>query len=206
MNYNFGERAATDGQASSGQTAGIGFWQNKNGQQLIKSLNGGPTATQLGNWLAATFPNMYGATAGANNLAGMTNEQVAGMFTSLFKRNATTAPAGPPKLDAQVLATAFAVYVTNQSLAGTTASAYGFTVTANGVGAATVNVGENGAAFGVANGSTLSVLDILLATNARTVNGLLYDLDGSGTIDDDERTLRILADDVFSLINDLGGV
>jgi len=62
QNYNFGERPLADGQVQSGQTATIGFWQNKNGQNLIKSLNGGATSTQLGNWLAATFPNMYGST------------------------------------------------------------------------------------------------------------------------------------------------
>ena len=43
-----------------GQTAGIGFWNNKNGQALIKALNGGPTSTQLGDWLAATFPHLLG--------------------------------------------------------------------------------------------------------------------------------------------------
>src|SRR5262249_55198779 len=68
VNYNFGERPGAGGQVSSGQTASIGFWQNKNGQNLIKSLNGAPNATQLGNWLAATFPNLYGAGAGPNNL------------------------------------------------------------------------------------------------------------------------------------------
>ena len=40
-NYNFGERPAADGGVQPGQTATIGFWQNKNGQNLIKALNGG---------------------------------------------------------------------------------------------------------------------------------------------------------------------
>src|SRR5262249_17509257 len=50
QNYNFGERpAATDGggAVTVGQTATIGFWQNNNGQNLIKSLNGGSASTQL---------------------------------------------------------------------------------------------------------------------------------------------------------------
>ena len=67
INYNFAELPAVSGGVQTGQTAGIGFWQNKNGQALIKSLNGGPSATQLANWLAATFPYMYGASAGPSN-------------------------------------------------------------------------------------------------------------------------------------------
>src|SRR5207247_2343306 len=131
-----------EGGVAHGQTATIGFWQNKNGQALINALNGGSTSTQLGNWLAANFPNLYGAGAGANNLAGKTNAQVAAFYKTLFARTAKTAAGGgPAKMDAQVLATALAVYVTNQTLAGTTAAAYGFLVTENGVGTRTFNVG-----------------------------------------------------------------
>ncbi|MHB9080193.1 MAG: SdrD B-like domain-containing protein [Pirellulaceae bacterium] len=60
LNYNFGERPPADGTIEPGQTAGIGFWQNKNGQALVQSLNGGAQAIQLGDWLAATLPNMWG--------------------------------------------------------------------------------------------------------------------------------------------------
>ncbi|HEX5102522.1 MAG TPA: SdrD B-like domain-containing protein, partial [Pirellulaceae bacterium] len=42
INYNFAELPAVSGGLQAGRTAGIGFWQNKNGQALIKSLNGGP--------------------------------------------------------------------------------------------------------------------------------------------------------------------
>ncbi|MFO0815076.1 MAG: SdrD B-like domain-containing protein [Gemmatales bacterium] len=206
VNYNFGEIPAENSGVHAGQTASIGFWQNKNGQNLIKSLNGGAAATQLSNWLAATFPNMYGASAGISNLTGKTNQQVANLYVSLFKRNGQTSLGGPPKLDAQVLATALAVYVTKQSLAGTVAAAYGFEVSADGVGAATFNVGNKGAALGVSNNTTMSVLDILLSTNARTVNGVLYDVDGSGSISDTERSLRTQANDLFASINELGGI
>src|SRR5439155_21120273 len=120
----------------------------RNGQNLILALNGGATATQLGHWLAVTFPTMYGA------LAGKTNASVAAFYKTLFARTSSSAPAGPPKTDAQVLATAFAVYVTHQTLAGTTAAAYGFQVTATGVGTRSFNVRNNGAAFGVANNSS----------------------------------------------------
>jgi hypothetical protein len=128
------------------------------------------------------------------------------LYVTLFKRNGQTSPEGLPKLDAQILATALAVYVTNQNLAGTTATAYGFTVTAQSVGVATFNVGANGAAFGVANGATLSVMDILLATNARSCNGLLYDKDLSGEIGRLETILREMANEVYSGINALGDI
>jgi uncharacterized delta-60 repeat protein len=199
-NYNFGERPPNSGNVTAGQTAGIGFWQNKHGQNLIKALNGGASATQLGHWLAVTFPNMYGA------LDGMTNAQVAANYKALFSRNGHTSPGGPPKTDAQIMATALAVYVTNQTLAGTTASAYGFQVTTNGVGARTFNVGNNGAALGVANNSTLSVMDLLLAVNAQAHNGLLYDLNGDGQISGSEASLRTMANDLFSAINESGGI
>ena len=109
---------------------------------MIQSLKGGANSTNLGYWLANNFANMYGANAGANNLAGKTNAQFAAFYISLFKRKG-------PKLDAQVMATAFAVYVTDSDLASTNASQYGFIVTSAGTGAATFNVGSIGAAFGV---------------------------------------------------------
>jgi PKD repeat protein len=206
--FNFGERLASGGGVTPGQTATIGYWQNNNGQNLIKSLNGGPTATQLGSWLAATFPNMYGAGAGANNLAGKTNAQVAAFYKTLFARTVQSAAGGgPAKMDAQVMATAFAVYVTNQSLAGTAAVTYGFLVTETGVGTRTFNVGNNGAAFGVADNSDVSVLDLLLAVNRRSHNGLLYDLDGDGDANDgQETTYRRMANDLFSEINEAGDI
>ena len=106
---------------------------------------------------------------------------MAALYKTLFARTSDTAPGGPPKVDAQVMATAFAVYVTNQTLAGTTAAAFGFQVRATGVGTRTFNVGSSGAAFGVANNSDVTVMDLLLAVNARTHNGLLYDSTATAT-------------------------
>jgi hypothetical protein len=204
VNYNFAERAPSSGAISGGQTAGIGFWQNNNGQNLIKALNGGPSATQLGNWLAATFPNMYGLGAGVNNLVGKTNAEVAGYYQLLFSRTGSTAEGGgPPKMEAQVLATALAVYVTNATLGGNTATAYNFVVSQYGVGTATYNVGTKGAAFGLANYSTTTVLNLLLAVNSRSKAGRLYDLDGDGDADDSlETSFRTLAYDLFKDINE----
>jgi hypothetical protein len=103
-----------------------------------------------------------------------------------------------------VLATALSVYATNSTLAGGTyGTAYGFTVAAGGgAGLATFNVGSDGAAVGQANGSTMTLLDILLAadghaTHATTAAGfVLY----SG-----DQATRGLADDLFGRINDPGG-
>jgi hypothetical protein len=201
-NYNFGERPPAEGQVVEGQTATIGFWQNKNGQNLIKALNGGPASMQLGNWLATTLPNLYGG------LGGKTNAEVAEFYKTLFVRTPNIAVGGgPTKVDAQVLAVTLATYVTNQTLAGTTAAGYGFLVTENGVGTRAFNVGSNGAAFGVANNSNVAVLDLLLAVNSRSRNGLLYDLDDDGDANDSLETLfRTMANDVFSAINEAGDI
>src|SRR5262249_17301601 len=127
-----------------------------------------------------------------------------------FARTSHTAPAGPPKVDAQVLATAFAVYVTNQTLAGTTAAAYGFHVTTTGVGTRTFDVGSNGAAFGAVFGaadhSSLSVLDLLLAVDSRSHDGLMYDENGDRQINNSESGFRTIANDLFRRINEAGDI
>ena len=79
-------------------------------------------------------------------------------------------------------------------------------VALNGVGYSRFNVGTNGAAFGVANGSSVTVMDLLLALNTRTRRGLLFDTDNSGTINRSEQTFREMANTVFSGINDLGNI
>ena len=128
------------------------------------------------------MPDLYGTNAGSHNLSGMTNAQVAAFYVDLFNQQG-------PKLDAQVLDTALDVYATTLSLGGTTAQACGFDVTADGLGASTYNVGANGAAFGVANGTTLTVYAILEGADRLAVNGVLYNGDS---------TLRKEAMNVFS--------
>jgi hypothetical protein len=190
LNYNFGERPTATGTVHHGQTAGIGFWNNKNGQALIKSLNNG-VGTELADWLAATLPNMFGIHAGSNNLSGKNNSAVAAQFQQDFLLKGV-------KLDAQVLATALSVYATNATLDSTRVAAnYGFTVSGDGVGTAAVNVGSDGSAFGVANNTVLTVMDLLLATDAQAVNGVLY---GGNT------AKRNMANDVFSAVNQAGGI
>jgi hypothetical protein len=148
-----------------GLTGSIYFWNNSNGQALIKRFNGGPTATALGNWLAASFPNLYAPGAGANDLAGKTNAQVAAYLQTLFRLG------GP---QAQVLAVALDVYATTSSLGGNAGTAYGFAVSATGLRARSYNVGKDGAAFGVANNTTLNVYELLVAVNKRAKSGVLY--------------------------------
>jgi hypothetical protein len=190
LNYNFGERPAATGPVQKSQAAGIGFWNNKNGQALIKSFNGG-TGHQLANWLAATLPHLFGIYAGSNDLTGQSNAYVATLFQQDFLLKGV-------KLDAQVLATALSVYATNATLDATgVAARYGFTVSGDGLGAAAVNIGSDGDAFGVANNTTLTVMDLLLATDAQSINGVLY---GGNT------TRRAHANDVYSAVNQAGGI
>jgi hypothetical protein len=190
LNYNYGEQPAATGPVQKGQTAGIGFWNNKNGQALILALNGGGSSHELGDWLAATFVNLYGANSG-NDLAGKSNAYVAALFQQDFLQKGM-------KLDAQVLATALSVYATNATLDSTQAAAkYGFTVSGYGVGTATFNVGSGGDAFGVANNTTMTVLDLLLATDAQSANGVLYN---------GNTAKRNEANNVYSALNQAGSI
>jgi hypothetical protein len=171
-----------------GLTGDAGFWHNSSGQALIRSFNGGPSATALSAWLAASFPNLYGASG--NNLSGATNDYVASYFQVLF--------ALPnPTVEAQVLATALSVYATTLSLGGTAGQAYGFTVTTTGLGADAYNVGGDGAAFGVASKTTLNVYELLKALDRQAVYGVLYNGD---------KTLRNDANDLFSALMQAGAI
>jgi hypothetical protein len=173
-----------------GLTGGIGFWQSTHGQALINSFNDGSTSTALSAWLAASFPNLYGTSAGSHNLTGKTNAQVAAFYLNLFNLPL-------PKADAQVLAVALNIYATTNSLGGTAGTAYGFTVSATGLGARSYNVGQDGAAFSVANNTTLNVYQLLRAVNKKAVNGVLYNGDA---------TLQGQAADLFGALNQAGPI
>jgi hypothetical protein len=167
------------------QTATFNFWHSGRGQALLASFNGGASATALSSWLATNFTNLYGTSAGSHNLTGRTNAQVATFFQALFAQ-------GHDNLDVQVLATALNVYATTTSLGGAQGLTYGFRVTAEGLGASSFNVHQDGAAFGVVNGTTLNVFQLLKAVNRRAVNGVLYNGDAH---------LRDLAEDLFERLN-----
>src|SRR5262249_33817219 len=191
INYNYGERPPAGGPVPQGQTATNRFWHNRDRPAPIRALTGGAGTTRRADWLAIPLPNILGAGAGSHNLTGKSNTDVAGLFQSDFAQSG-------PKLDAQVLATALAVYVTNATLDPTQVAAqYGFTVSGDGVGTATVNVGSTGDAFGVADNTTMTVMDLLLATNDQAVDGVLYD---------GNQTRRGEANVVYSAVNAAGNL
>jgi len=193
--YNFGEQQTVGAAVAGNQTQSLAWWNGSNGQALIKALNGGQNAKNLGNWLASTYNSLFGADAlSANNMAGKTNAQVAAYYQSLYN-NATRKP------EAEALALALAVYVTNSGLAGTTATSYGFAVSAAGLGTATVNVGSNGAAFGVKNNVVLTITELLSRTNSRARKGLVWDGNGDGTLSPAETILRNQVYSVFGAVN-----
>ncbi len=176
-----------DGQAGiqNDQTADADFWHHSRGQALLASFNGGPTATALSTWLATTFSNLYGASAGSHNLTGKTNAQVAAFFQTLWSQpNAN--------VDVQVLATALNVYATTASLGGAQGQTHDFDVTAEGLGA--VDVWHAGAT-GSVNDMTLNVFELLQGVNQWAVNGVVFDGD---------HNLRDVAADLFERLNGAG--
>ncbi len=149
----------------TGDTATIGFWHNSNGQALIKQMNGAPTSKTFANWLASSFPYLYGANS-ANNLKNKTNVDVAALFVKLFTS------AESPKTSAQVMANAIAVYVTNTTLAGGSyAGSYGFNLSSTGTGAKVYNVGTSGTAIGLQNDTNYTVSQILAQANLTKAAG-----------------------------------
>ncbi|MBP3960447.1 hypothetical protein J8F10_34910 [Gemmata sp. G18] len=184
---NFGNVAGST--VSSCDTASIDFWNCSSGQNLIKALNGGSTKTALGSWLASNFSKLYGSSS-SYNLSGKTNAQVASYFQTLAGKS--------DKLEAQILATALAVYVTDSDLAGGTyARSYGFTVTTTGIANEFYNIGTNGSLFGVANGGVRTVWQILVAANNSATSGLAWN---------GNSTARAAARTLFAGLNDVGGI
>jgi hypothetical protein len=181
QHYNFAELPAIN----DDQAATASFWNGTSGQNLIKSFNGGSSATALASWLASNFANMYGSSAGANSLVGKTNADVAALFKKLYSSSST-------QLDAQVLTTALNLYASTSSLGGSAASGYGFEVTASGLAGSYVSVGSDGQAFGVSNGTLHNVWSLLLSVNNHSSNGKLYN---------GNHTLRSLALDLFGDLN-----
>jgi hypothetical protein len=155
-----------------GASATIGFWHNKNGKAVIES--GG---VALGNWLAGNFGNLYGS------LAGKSGSQIQGFFSA--GSNGYFGAKGA-KFSAQVMATALAVYFNSVDNTGV-AQQFGF---GGNLGAILRNVGTNGAAFNVANGTQISIFDALIAVNSHTVGGVIDPL------------FRGAYNDFFSAINE----
>jgi choice-of-anchor A domain-containing protein/uncharacterized repeat protein (TIGR01451 family) len=157
----------------AGDFATIGFWHNQNGQALIQQLNGGSSARALGNWLAANFPHLFGASvdpgnALERNLTNASNATVASYFLTLFGSQ------GLNKTYAQIMAVALGTYATSSTLAGGTyARPYGFNVSAAGSGADVVNVATNGSALGLPNNQIQTVQALLQAADQAAGNKTL---------------------------------
>jgi hypothetical protein len=161
-----------NGTVVNGYTATIGFWANSQGQAMILAEGKTAAGKTLANWLAATYPRLFGASAGANNLTNKSNTDVLNLFLRLFNT-----PVNAMKLDAQILAVALGVYVTTDSLGGLTkqadgsnlSAANGFTHTAGGLGSLAYDVTTNKAAFGSPANTVMTVNAILAQANANAV-------------------------------------
>ncbi len=188
----------------SGQYGTCGFWQSANGQSVICSFGTGASCTQLGNWLASNYPDLFGCSnsytssylkqCGFSSVAGLTNSQIATLCSKLSTSgtNANTY--------AQAFACALGIYADTCSFGGnTTAQGCGFNVTWPGGSGGTYNVGSNNGPFGVSKNTSLSVCSILqnLNNNFTPSNGSFYSGSSSSTT---------AACNVLSGINTAGGV
>jgi hypothetical protein len=153
------------------QTKTSGFWNDLNtGQELIRLFTKTAGGQTLGQWLATTFPKLFGGAMSAPNLFTFNNTQVASFYKGLFTQYNTN------QLDAEVMALALYIFATTSSLglgAGGTnpATLYGLPVDANGLGAYSYSVGFHGVAFGVANNTVLDIFQIMLAANNSAMGG-----------------------------------
>ncbi len=93
------------------------------------------------------------------------------------------------------------------------AADFGFKVTDTGIGTKIVNVGTSGAAFGVADGTDLTIMQMLLATDSLTDQpaadlgfASIYDKNGDGIIDAQEAALRSMANQIYTGINEQGDI
>ncbi|HEX8916832.1 MAG TPA: hypothetical protein VF796_31065, partial [Humisphaera sp.] len=156
---------------AAGKTREPGWWASA-GAQLIKGFNGSAGSTALGNWIADVMPNLFGAAAGAANLRGRTNAEVAAYYLSLWARQGES-------VATQVLATALNVYATTDLLGGAQGARFGFATSATGLGARSYNVGKYGAAVGMPKNATPNVYQMLRGVDLLSRNGAFYGGDRS---------------------------
>jgi hypothetical protein len=190
INNDFGELLTL----STGMTATIGFWQNQNGQAIINGFGTTSTGQTVANWLASTFPNLFGTNGVIANLTNATNAQVAAAYTNVFGNNKTQAQIFCAALSIFTTSTSLNTNATNQSLA----KSYGFVLSNTGSGAAAWNIGSSdNSAFNASANATLSVYQMLLTTNSQVSNGQLF---GGNSSQINE------ANDAFSNINQNGDI
>ncbi|HMN42668.1 MAG TPA: SdrD B-like domain-containing protein [Phycisphaerales bacterium] len=188
--YNFSEFVGGDVLGSK-DIAAVSFWIKSDGQNLIKSLNGSSSAQRLGVWLAETFPNLFGSGAGSYSLDGKTNSQVASAIISRAANSAT-------KLEAEVLAAALSIYVTNSAYAGgTMASSFGFRVNLAGSGFSTYSTGGSGSLLGLGNNTSQILFDLISGADRAASNGIIYSGNSSA---------RTNLYNYFRAMNAIGGI
>jgi uncharacterized repeat protein (TIGR01451 family) len=182
----------TSSPVSAGEFATIGFWHNKNGQAVINSFNGGPSAKLLGHWLATTWPNLFGApnpydaatlaSFGATTLDGLTNAQVATVYANLWN------PSGVTKNTyVQAFAVALGIYADTVGLGyNSTGAGFGFIPAPGGGANLTISISGNTAAFPDFPGkTTLTVAQVMFEANKYfdPTTGLFYGGDQTKTSD-----------------------
>jgi hypothetical protein len=149
----------------TGDTATIGFWNNKNGQYILSILDSGNPPQKIGAWLASQYPGLFG------NLANATCSDVSAQFRTYFRVS------GTPKVYAQIMAGAIASYVTNTAVSGTdpalvsARTKFGFNSSVGGTWNKLYNVGSNGAAIGVPNNSSWTVAQLLNRASTMKASG-----------------------------------
>jgi hypothetical protein len=145
----------------AGDFAQPGFWGSPTGPGLINALNGSSSATGLAQWLATSFPNLYGSGAGNHSLVNFTNSQVVAAYHNFGGA------------DQKVLAAAISAYATSTNFAVVNLHSLDshFNASVAGSGVDAYNIGPNGAAFGLANNSYATVLQLLQDLNAHTNAG-----------------------------------
>ena len=187
---NDGTKTFSTKPVAAGDFATTALWTTSNGKTLLDKLNGNSNSTQLAHWLATTFPNLYGPSAGSHSLVNsngtyFTNSQVVTAYSSKFSGG-----------DQQVLSAALSLYSTSINFAGSSAASYakspvGLNTSLYGSAMDTYCVGTNGAAFGLANNTVTTVMQLLVDLNANTSAGA---------------TVSSGANAVFSGVNTAGNV
>ena len=172
-----------------GMTLTQGGWHNANGQAVINSFGKTSTpmtstAMTLGQWLNSNFGNLFAASqtnAQTNAQVAAANAQVAADFQTAFR---VLGLQGNTYVKA--FSVALSCYASTMGLGfDSTAAQVGFIGTLDGLGNQTYNIGNNGAAFGVLNGTTLTVFQVMAAAdvNYKPATGLFYGGDATLTND-----------------------
>jgi hypothetical protein len=177
-----------------GMTLTQGGWHNANGQAVINSFPKtstamtltatASTAMTLGQWLNSNFGNLFAASqtnAQTNAQVAAANAQVAADFQTAFR---VLGLQGNTYVKA--FSVALSCYASTMGLGfDSTAAQVGFICTLDGLGNQTYNIGNNGAAFGVPNGTILTVFQVMATADANynSATGLFYGGDATLTND-----------------------